>query len=181
MAPSSHAANPQRARRVVRGKTVGLACTLFLACIGLANSDGSQHSLRQYRYVALRGGGGAAPSIPDLVADAATGLSLRDALLHTTAGTGQQPEDPGERPAGTLAGEAGAVRVEVTGRHCAGDIDPLCVSRSRNITLVMQPSETLPAKTSSSKLPCNRMLGQACLSPAHIVSLTLPMQDTGTR
>ena len=135
-----HAADLQRASHGVRSESTGLICTLFFACIGLANSVGSQHSIGQLRDVALRGGG-PATCVPDLVADAATGLSLRDALLHTTAGIGQLLDDPGGKAAEMLAGEAGWARVEVRGRHCVGEIDPLYVSRSRNITLVRMPSE----------------------------------------
>ena len=130
-------AGPQRASHGFRDEAAGLTCTLFLACIGLANSVGSQYPLGQLGYVALRGGGPVSyergtpeTCVPDLVANEATGLSLRDALLQTTAGTGQ-PAGPGA--AGTLPGEA---RVEVRGRHCVGEIDPVYVSRSRNITLV---------------------------------------------
>jgi hypothetical protein len=125
----------RNSRRHAARHFVHLSCTILLGFIGAASS-GSFPSTGDHLPTGFLRAGDPAQHQPDLVADTASGLPLRDALLQAAAGAGI---DRAKSPVGCDSdGHLWTPRclIAVRGRHCSGDRDALSIAPPGNISLL---------------------------------------------
>ena len=125
----------RNSRRHAARHFVHLSCTILLGFIGAASS-GSFPSTGDHIPTGFLRAGNPAQHQPDLVADTASGLPLRDALLQAAAGAGI---DRAKSPGGCDSdGHLWTPRclIAVRGRHCSGDRDALSIAPPGNISLL---------------------------------------------